>query len=208
MSRRRAASAALPALREERAHLGNHGEGPGKLGGCRRKSSCEVIQVRAPALPAQASGLLAWYGGAPAPRRPAARTTSWGEVSEGGRSPPPSFLGVAATRGLIDEVERLLAFQDVRRDDPRPLAGRARHGACRLGPAGHEDEAAGGPPDDAEEGLQRRIDQGSEDTAGAVGDLPEAPLLRRGLGPRSLALAEKRRGKQQCDDLFHRVPPS
>src|SRR6266545_1269655 len=93
MSRRRAASAALPALREERAHLGNHGEGPGKLGGCRRKSSCEVIQARAPALPAQASGLLASDGGAPAPRRPAARTTSWGEASKGGRSPPPSFLG-------------------------------------------------------------------------------------------------------------------
>src|SRR6266545_4882594 len=37
MSRRRAASAALPALQEERAHLGNHGEGPGKLGGVSEK---------------------------------------------------------------------------------------------------------------------------------------------------------------------------
>src|SRR5712692_9585886 len=35
------------------------------------------------------SELLASDAGTPAPRRPAARTASWGEVSEGGRSPPP-----------------------------------------------------------------------------------------------------------------------
>src|SRR6266498_2823170 len=35
--------------------------------------------------------MLASHGGAPAPRRPAARTASWGEASEGGRSPPPSL---------------------------------------------------------------------------------------------------------------------
>ncbi len=63
-----------------------------RMGACRRfaelsVAGAEAAVVRAPALPAQPSGLLASDGGAPAPRRPAARTTSWGEASEVGRNP-------------------------------------------------------------------------------------------------------------------------
>src|SRR2546427_3670259 len=50
--------------------------------------------------------MLASDGGAPAPRRPAARTASWGEASEGGRIPPPSFLG-----GVTDQQKARVQAQ-------------------------------------------------------------------------------------------------
>src|SRR6266542_4395759 len=56
-------------------------------------------------------GLLASDGGAPAPRRPAARTAPWGEASEGGRrSAPTSFLHAAETLHIdhvLDLADRL-----------------------------------------------------------------------------------------------------
>src|SRR6266849_2151862 len=48
--------------------------------------------------------LLASDGGAPAPRRPAARPAS-GEASEGGRSPPPSYLTPRGERLLTCRVD-------------------------------------------------------------------------------------------------------
>src|SRR6266508_3490129 len=47
------------------------------------------------------SDLLASDGGAPAARRPAARTASWGEVSPGGRSPPPSQMKTLVLGGGV-----------------------------------------------------------------------------------------------------------
>src|SRR6266545_2324369 len=71
---------------------------------CRRNySGLLASDGRAPAPrrpAARMSGLLASDGRAPAPRRPAARTASWGEGSEGGRSPPPSVL-VACRKDLL-----------------------------------------------------------------------------------------------------------
>src|SRR5712692_7953897 len=89
---------------------------------------------------ARISGLLASDGGTPAPRRPAARTASWGEASEGGQSPPPSFLvplalvvdllGVLGDRPLRQDVDTAAELHDVAdgglERGPDGVGGRAR----------------------------------------------------------------------------------
>src|SRR5713101_4883616 len=57
-------------------------------------------------------------------------------------------------RDLADDVQWLLPSQDLGRDDPRPLAGHARHGPLSLRSAGQVREAAAGPAHDAEARLQ------------------------------------------------------
>src|SRR5882724_4905763 len=89
------------------------------------------------------SGVLASDGGAPAPRRPAVRTASWGEVPEGGRGPPPSLsspydavlrdrrivigeCGGESVMALVDRHEVQIA--DRRRIDGGPDGGKAGTG--------------------------------------------------------------------------------
>src|SRR5437899_13001335 len=75
------------------------------------------------------SGLLTSDARCPARGRPAARSAFWGEVRKGGRSPPPSSLGLGRR-----DVELAAAPLELLRFLPEPLRHGGRLVADPVGP--------------------------------------------------------------------------